>query len=598
MTRWWFWTVIGALLIAIGTGSWVGVRGLQAKSELETAQTLVGQLKTQALKQDIAGATKTLDTLRRHTAEAVELTSDPIWRMTEAVPKLGPNLTMVRELAAVTNSVITNAVDPLVQVASEITPASLAPKNGAINLAPFQSAVVPVKDASNAIHSAIATVDGMNATGTLSQLSAAKTKLRALLGSVAPMMETLKTLLPMLPPAMGADGPRNYVVMFENNAEARSLGGTALSFALVTMDHGKITLAKTVAAGSDNFAKYDKSVIPVPDGAAEVYPGRSFGTFIADATMRPSFVSAAQITSEMWKRQFGLSPDGVISIDPVALGYILGASQPIKLSTGDTLTGDTLVPLLLNQVYQRYWTKNPAADNRAQDTVYGQAVAATFAALSGGKFDAKKLLHAVVQASAEHRILFWSARQPEQEQFVKAGLAGELPRSDKSTDRIGVYFQDAIGSKMDYYLTQSVHLSQAMCRADGRQNYRVSVDLTNTAPQDALKKLSPSILGQWKFSQLKPGDQRMIVMLYAPPGSQIVGATVSGAPFHLDALHDTDYPVAKVAVIFNPGKTQNLTFDVVAASPGKKVLEAQVTPMVHATSVDKVPLDCATVPAS
>ncbi len=510
---------------------------------------------------------------------------------------LGRNLTLVRELAGVTNTVVTDAIAPLLQVASVFTPASLAPKDGAIDLVPFQTAAAPVKAATKAIHSAIATVNAMDTSGTMSQISAAKKKLGTLLGVVAPTLDTVETLLPMLPPAMGAEGPRHYVVMFQNNAEARALGGTALSFALVTMDHGKINLAKTVSAGFGNFNKYDEPVIPVPDGARDVYPGRSFGTFIADATIRPSFVSAAQMTSEMWKRQFGLQPDGVISIDPVALSYILSAAQPIKLSTGDILTGDTVVPLLLNQVYQRYWTKDAVADNRAQDVVYGEAVGSTFEALSSGKFDAKKLLASITRATSEHRLLFWSDRQQEQEQFVKAGLAGELPKSDKTADRVGVYFQDAIGSKMDYYLKQSVHLSQAVCRADGRQNYRISVDLTNTAPDNALKKLSPSILGQWKFTQLKPGDQRMIVMLYAPPGSQIVGATISGAPIQLDGLHDTDYPVAKAAVIFGPGKTQNLTFDVLAAAPGEKKLEAQITPMVHATTVDTVPLDCGSIPA-
>lgn len=586
---------MGVLVIVVAGGSWVGVRGLQAKAELESAQTLVSQLKAQALDQDIAGATTTFETLRAHSAKAQELTSDPIWRAAEVVPGLGRNLTVVRELAAVTNTVVTDAIDPLLQVASMITPASLAPKDGAIDLAPFQQAVAPVTAANTAIQSAIATVDAIDTSGTLSQLPAARKKLGGLLTDVAPMVQTLQTVLPMLPAAMGSEAPRNYVVMFQNNAEARALGGTALSFALVTMDNGKIELTKTVSAGFGNFDHYATSVIPVPDGVEGIYAD-AFGTFIANATVRPSFVSAAQMTSVMWKQQFGLDVDGVISIDPVALGYILGSSEPIPLSTGDVLTKDSLVPLLLNEVYQRYWSRDVVADNKAQDLVYSEAVAATFSALSGGKFDAKILLAAMMQGWDERRILFWSAHEDEQAEFAQAGLNGELPQSDTTTDRVGVYFQDAIGSKMDYYLTQSVHLSQAACRADGRANYRISVELTNTAPANALRALSPSILGTWKHEGVKPGSQRMIVMLYAPPGSQIVGATAGGAAIQLEALHDTDYPVGKVRVEFAPGATQNLTFDVVAAQPGKKTLEAEITPMIHPTTVDTVPLDCATLP--
>ena len=84
-------------------------------------------------------------------------------------------------------------------------------------------------------------------------------------------------------------------------------------------------------------------------------------------------------------------------------------------------------------------------------------------------------------------------------------------------------------------------------------------------------------------------------MLYAPPGSQISGASVNGKPVALEGLHDTSYPVGKIIVSVDPGATATLTYDVVAAKPGKRALEALVTPMVNATSVTTAALDCATV---
>ena len=595
-TRWWFWSVIGGLVLLLASGSWIGLRGMQAKTELSSAQVLVSQLKALALKQDFAGATKTLKTLQAHSVKAQELTSDPIWRLAEVVPVIGRNLTAVRELAAVTNTVVADAISPLLKVASMITPASLAPKGGAINLEPFTKAVAPVNAANKSIHSALATVDAIDTSGTLSQLAAAKQKLSGLLKSVVPLMQTVKTVLPMVPVAMGSEAPRHYVVMFQNNAEARSLGGTALSFVVLTMDKGKIAISKAIPAAYGNFSRSANSVIPVPDGVQDIYAD-SFGTFIANVTVRPDFVSAAQMTSVMWKRQFGLDVDGVISVDPVALSYVIGATGPIQLPSGDVLTDTSLVPLLLNGVYQRYWSRDNEADNKAQGAIYSESVAAVFARLSSGGFDAKILLSSLIRGVSERRVLVWSKQDNEQNEFAKAGMSGELPKSDSTTDRVGIYFQDAIGSKMDYYVTQSVHLSQAVCRADGRANYRVSVDLTNTAPTNALKVLSPSIMGTWKAEGVKPGYQRMIVMLYAPPGSQIVAGTAGGTPVQLQALHDTIYPVAKVKVDFAPGATQKLTFDVLPAKPGKKVLAAQITPMVNPTALETVPLDCATVSA-
>ena len=593
--RWWFWVVVGICLVAIASACWVGARALQAKSELESAHALIAPLKAEALKLDTSGATKTLGVINKHTDKAIELTSDPVWRATEFVPVLGKNFTAVRQLAAVTSSVMTDVVKPLIGVADQVDPASFAPKDGAIDISPLTAAIPAVKQAQAGVEKAVAQVDAIDTSGTISQVAAAKKKVSALLGSAAPLVGTLNSILPLLPPALGSEAPRTYVVMFQNNAEARALGGAALSFAVVKVDKGRIELGETMPAVGGNFVSSKSPVMPLPLGTAELYQG-TLGTFIANVTSRPSFTTAAELTQEMWKRDQGYAVDGILSIDPVALSYILRATDPITLPSGDVLTSTSLVPLLLNTVYQRYNTRNSGRDNAAQDKVYNEAVSATFGALTNGKLDAKKLIAALTQGWNEHRVLYWSSHKDEEAQLTDIGLNGEPPVSDAKTDRVGVYFLDNVGSKMNFYLHQAVHLSQATCRPDNRQSYRVSVDLTNTIQPAAVKSLSPSITGQWKLEKLSPGVQRMIVLLYAPPGASIVGATMGGAAVALEAWHDTDYPVGRLVVTVPPGATVNLSYDVVAAKPGKKALEALVTPMVNATPVDTVPLDCATVP--
>jgi Protein of unknown function (DUF4012) len=600
--RWWFWAAFVLLAAVVAVGAWVGGRALQAKSELEAAQGLVGTLKNEALKQDSSGAAATLKLLTAHSSKARALTNDPIWRACESLPFIGPNLTAVRQMANVTDSVMSRAVAPLLKLESTtLNPADIAPKGGAIDTSALSDAVGPVQKANTAIHGALTSVKAIDTSATLEPVQAAKTKLLRLLNSVAPLSQTLSDVLPLLAPALGADAPRKYLVIFENNAEARPLGGTDLSNALITIDKGRIQLTQT--APSTGFTHYAGApVVPVPDGVQQLYRG-IYGTFIADSTQRPDFPSAAQIAQQMWQRQFGGQIDGVISIDPVALSYMYRALNPLTLSTGDLINSNTLVPFLLNTVYQRYWTKNATnsetkADNNAQDAVYSATVEGTFAQLAAGKFKPTILVKALEQAVNEHRLLLWSGNAKEQAQIVKAGINGALPASDKTTDRVGVYVSDGIGSKMDYYLTQSVTLSHAVCRADGRANYRVSISLTNTAPANAAVALSPSILGESKRQKLLLGYQRMFVYLYAPPGSTITGASSNGDPAPITNDHDTTYPVEQVDVQFAPGAVQTVTFDVVAPKPGNKKLAADVTPMVHPTKMLTAPLDCSTVPKS
>ncbi|MDJ0324448.1 DUF4012 domain-containing protein [Cryobacterium sp. PH31-AA6] len=592
--RWWFWTaiLIGVLLVA---GTWVGVRGWMAKSDLEAAIPLASTIKTQVLAGDSVAVTASVKSLATHTVHARSYTGDPIWRAAELMPVVGANLEAVRELAEVADDVVTGAAEPLASAAATLNPTTLKPVDGAINLEPLVAAGAAVAKASTVFDVATKRVQRIDTTLTIDQIKSAARKFAGLLADTTPTLVSASKMLDILPDALGATSPRNYVIVFQNNAEARALGGTSLSFALLTMDNGRIALGDAIPAGFGNFAYYQQSVLPMPDGVAELY-GSEYGRAMSNVTVRPSFVSAAEVTQEMWKRQFGTEINGVISVDPVALGYLLRGTPPISMSTGEVLTSETLVPMLLNGVYMQYWSGDNVADNAAQDLVYAEIVQKTFEQLTSGNSDPKVLFSAATQAGNEHRLLLWSPVEKEQAVFESLGVDGALPKSDKTTDKVGVYFQENVGSKMNYYLKQAVSLGQAACRADGKASYRIGVDLTNGLPLDAATSISPSILGEFKREKLDPGVQRMIVMVYAPPGSQIVGATVDGEAVQLEPYHDTDYPVAKLVLTMDPGATSKLSVDVVASGTAKKVLAAQVTPMVNPTAITDVPLDCASVP--
>src|SRR5665213_2154290 len=91
LKRWWFWLLI-VVIIVLACGIWIGIRALQAKSDLEAAIPMVTTLKTQILAQNTKGANATLDKLAPKVEQARKLTSDPIWRASEILPVLGRNL--------------------------------------------------------------------------------------------------------------------------------------------------------------------------------------------------------------------------------------------------------------------------------------------------------------------------------------------------------------------------------------------------------------------------------------------------------------------------------------------------------------------------
>lgn len=580
------------VLIPVG---WLGVRGWMAKGELEAAQAEISELKAKALAFDVDGAMASLDRVVTRVDSAVELTGDPVWRIAEGLPFLGKNLTAVRELAAATQTVMSDVTEPLVGAVGTLDPASLAPKDGAIDLAPLAEIVPVIASANTALEASLAEIAAIDTKDTLPQIVAAKEKVSTLLGTITPILGLANSVLPLVPPALGSEGPRNYAIMFQNSAEPRALGGTALSFVVLTLDQGRITLGPPLPAGSGIFPNFIPPLVSFPEGSQNIYPDSSIGTFIPNVTTRPSFVTAATVTQAMWQSVFGYSLDGIVSVDPIFLGYVLTAVDPIPLSSGELLSSDNLVPILLNEVYQRYNTGDQEADNIGQDALYGEVVSATFSKLMSGPLRFPQLIAAIQQGWAENRLLIWSARENEESALAGLGLPGELPLSDATTDRLGLYVQDYVGSKLGFYLQRTVNIGQAVCRPDGRATERATMQLTYAIDPAAVDGLSPSIVGQWKAEGVARGTQRLILMMYAPPGSEITAVSIDGVPVAPSGHYDAGYPVDLHIVEIAPGGTVTLSYDVVPLEPGLRAFAAQLTPMVSPTAVTTVPLDCATV---
>lgn len=590
--RWWVLTLLGVLVVLLAAMTWLGVRGLQAKTELETSVALVSQLKDQLMAQDVTAAETTLAELTPRVQNARELTSDPVWLAAEFVPVLGPNMAAVRELADATDSIVVEAVPPLMEIVGDFVNVGLTTPDGAINTALFTDAIPRLDAAAASITAAVTAVEAIDTSSTISQLTEAQASLAEQLSALPPVLQQAQDVLPIIAPALGSETPRTYLILFQNNAELRSLGGIPGSIVPLTISNGAISLGEQL--GKDDFSVYDESIVEAPSGVQELYRN-AFGTSIMNSTVRPDFASGAGIARTMWEEQVGTPIDGVISIDPVALSYILRAGAPIQLSTGETMTGDNAVSLLVNQVYFRY-PGETLASRAEQGAYFAEVIDGLFGSIMGGDLDMKLLASGVVQAAEERRILMWSENEAETALIDNADLAGTLPQSDAETDRIGLYTQDAIGSKMDFYLDQNVTLSQASCRTDGRENYRVSVNNTNILTQDQVDALTFYILGDGTEG-VAAGDIRIDLLAYAPPGSEIVGLTVDGVAETLDDFTDGDYPVSRMRTTIEPGVTQNVTFDFVAGEAGTRALESILTPMVRATPVQSTALDCSTVAA-
>ncbi len=575
--------IAGVVLIIAAAVGWVGIRGLIAKQELQAMTPLVGVIESSVASGDLTAARSAANELGAHAHLAASLTGDPVWRAAEILPVVGPNLTAGRQLAAAAQEVSDRIVSPLITVSRSVDIERFKPVRGAVGLAPLVAAAPTVTRVQNAYDDVRRSVAAIRTSGTLGVVSSAVGKVKDAVDGVGPTITALANSMRIAPGMLGADGPRNILLLAQNPAELRATGGLVGSLVLIRADNGKVSLV--AQASTSDFPPFEQPVMPLPTATEGLY-GSVVGRYVQDVGVTPHFPMTAQLAAKMWTTKFGGRIDAVIAIDPVTIGYLLAATGPVTIADGRRLEAGNVVPLLLSDVYRYY--SGPGA----QDAVFASAASAVFSKVVSGAADATALVRALARAGTERRLLMWSSHPAEQSVLASTTLAGDLPDSTARVAGIGVYFNDATGGKMDYYLKSTVSVASGICRADGTPSSRVTISLTNTAPADAGQTLPHYVTGNGVFGVLA-GMIRTRVVVYGPEGGLLVATTGGGAVGNPDrAGTDGGRPVSIATVDLRPGVTKTVVVDLLNAKQKAADARLTVTPTLGGTVASNVALAC------
>lgn len=583
-----FGALLAVLLVAaIGATAWIGVRGLEAYGHLRSAEATARETVTKI--SDPAQAAGLIDSLAADTSAARALTSDPVWALVEHLPWIGPQLHAVSTVAAAADDVAGKALKPLAGVAASFSIDSFRPTDGKIDTAMFAEIAEPARVGADGVAAASASVSALDGNALLGPVREAVADVADMLETSATATDALARASALLPSMLGADGARDYLIVFQNNAEWRSLGGIVGAMAVIHTDGGVMSM--TEQGSSSDFQKYDDAVVPLDDEITRIFETRP-GRWIQNVTQVPDFSVGGALAREMWKRETGLEVDGVLTLDPVALSYLLEATGPVTLPTGETLTAENAVQLLLNDVYERY--EKPSD----QDAFFAAAAAAVFDQLATGTANPTSLVTALGRAGDERRLLMWSAVPEDQAVLAETTLAGGLPVTDRDTARFGVYLNDGTGSKMDYYVKADTTVGWDVCALD-RQHRTIdpitlTLTLRNTAPEDAATSLPGYVTGGSGFggaTDISRGTARTIAYLYLPEGYTLVEAQRTDAGGFGGGFH-----AGRQVLIFSsdlePGASATATITVQPTEAGAATVTADVTPTVDADVPTRIGAEC------
>lgn len=568
------------LAVLLAGAAWLGVRAAMAKDELEALVPVVSELQPAVAERDAARLVDLASALGEHGEAAVSLTSDPVWRLAELLPVAGANLAAVRVVAEQLTKLDEMAVRPLADLMAS-TESRDAPGAGGFDLRLAADARAPLTTAARALHSARDALASIRREGLIPQVRDAVEQFEEGAATSAPAVDALARAAGILPPMLGADGPRTLLVMLQNNAELRTGGGITGTFVLLHAEDGQISLARQ--ADSADFPAAGADILPIPESTTALY-GDVVGRFVQNASATSDFPLSAQLVTTWWQQRFGETPDAVLSIDPLVLQSLLGATGPITLPDGSQLSADNLVDRLLIEPYL-------TLDSDAQTAFLQDVTGAVFSQLVVAP-DVVTWAEALADPVARGRISLWSAHPDEQALIDGTSIAGPAARLHAAgEDAFAVYFNDVTGGKMDVFLDVSIEVGTAECRADGRRDISILLTMSSLAPADADGGLPHSMTGGGLLGTAN-GDIGTIVAVAAPPGSYFGGVWKNGEPEVSSNVVDNGFPTSGARVNLSPGEVNTMEFRFVAAEPGPLNPTLIHTPLVQEPPVSIAPVTC------
>jgi hypothetical protein len=396
-------------------------------------------------------------------------------------------------------------------------------RQGQVNLSAVRALVNPVNSLKKEIGAAQAVVERNQSPWLIGPLAARIGTLRTELAKAGRESDLATLAVNDAPALLGADGERHYFVAFMTPAETRGLGGFIGAYGELTADQGRIAL---IRSGQATHLVVKPSPSLHLTGPAD-YLAR-YGAFkpqdnFEDLTYSPDFPSVERVIADLYPQVGGDQIDGVLVLDPYALGALLHFTGPVSVPGLNTqLTPSNAAAVLLRQ---QYTTAQANSISVAQRHDFLQAaLAAAFRQLTTGSLpDPETLATTLAPMAHQGRLLFWSSHPADQPLLARLGLEGSFPQPGPARDVLAVTVANAANNKIDAYLQEHVADSVRYNPARGGVSSTVTVGLNNSAPAGGLPD---DVIGSFSGSGLPPGTNYAWLSVYSPLA--LTSATVDG----------------------------------------------------------------------
>jgi hypothetical protein len=210
------------------------------------------------------------------------------------------------------------------------------------------------------------------------------------------------------PAILGAEVPKTYLILAQNNHELRATGGFISGVGVVRLENGVVTEINV----TDSYAVDDLTQPhPQPPASLTAQMGAQI-LLLRDSNWSPDFPTVSEIARSLMLQDRGVSTDGAIALDLEAVRLLVGAIEPVNVPGMSQPTTRNNVIAQMKQAWEAPATTDSTVQQAGESDWWGkrkdfmgQLVASSLAKLQQGhELNARSLAVAVYQMLSERHL--------------------------------------------------------------------------------------------------------------------------------------------------------------------------------------------------
>lgn len=319
---------------------------------------------------------------------------------------------------------------------------------------------------------------------------------------------------------LGKDAPRNYFLLFQNDAELRPTGGFWTAYGILRVDKGKIT-----PIVSDDIYALDaklKSTIPAPRPIKAYHINVPYWN-LRDMNISPDFPTSIQTFIENYQKISNDKFDAIIALDTQVLVSFVKVLGRIGVPGWGNFTPDpdprcNGCPQIIYQLeYIAGKPRNYIETNRKG--FLGPLMHSLLAnAMGSPKEKIGPLAQELLSDIYKKHILFYFKDEEIQQAAVKANIAGAISTVDANIDYLHLNDANMSSAKTNLFLEQKI--KHEITNTNGKVEHKITVTYTNPAPASNCNLEKGDLC-------LNAPKYRDWFRFYTPTGSQLIKMTGS-----------------------------------------------------------------------